>query len=138
LNNNTKAWLEFAVRDYESAKKLLSDEFLANVVLFHSQQCIEKSLKAIFEELNVEIPRINSVVKLYKLIKDTSGIVIDEDVLTEIDSIYFESRYPASIGLLPSGFPTKYQAGRVFEKGEEVFKMILEYLDTNKEHLGFM
>jgi hypothetical protein len=64
--------------------------------------------------------------------------VIDEDVLTEIDSIYFESRYPASIGLLPSGFPTKYQAGRVFEKGEEVFKMILEYLDTNKEHLGFM
>lgn len=138
MNNNTKAWLEFAVRDYESAKKLLSDEFLANVVLFHSQQCIEKSLKAIFEELNVEIPRINSVVKLYKLIKDTSGIVIDEDVLTEIDSIYFESRYPASIGLLPSGFPTKYQAGRVFEKGEEVFKMILEYLDTNKEHLGFM
>ena len=130
MNNNTKAWLEFAKRDYESAKKLLDDEFLANVVLFHSQQFVEKSLKAVFEELNIEIQKIHSTAKLYKQVESKMPVRIDKDTLDEIDSVYIESRYPASMGLLPSGFPTKAQAQKVFEKSEIIYKMILNYLES--------
>lgn len=34
----TKAWLEAAALDVESAKRLSDDEFLTPVVAFHSQQ----------------------------------------------------------------------------------------------------
>ncbi len=138
MNSNTKAWLEFARRDYVSAKKLMDDEFLANVVLFHTQQFVEKSLKAVFEELNIEIPKIHSTFKLYKTIKEITKIDIDFDILEEIDSIYIESRYPASIGLLPSGFPTKSQAQKVLEKSKAIYQLILEYLGADQTHLGFV
>ena len=45
MKEQAKAWMEFAARDLEAARKLADDEYLANVVLFHSQQCIEKCLK---------------------------------------------------------------------------------------------
>lgn len=138
MNSNTSAWLEFAKRDYVSAKKLLDDEFLANIVLFHSQQFVEKSLKAIFEELDIEIPKLHNTARLFKLIESITKLNIDLDILNEIDSVYIESRYPASIGLLPSGFPTKLQAQKIFEKSEIVYKMILEYLEADKNHLWFV
>lgn len=36
MKERSKAWLEFAARDIEAARKLSDDEYLANVVLFHS------------------------------------------------------------------------------------------------------
>ena len=54
-------WTEFAKRDYEAAKVLINNEYLANIVLFHAQQCIEKCLKAVFEEHSLDIPKIHSV-----------------------------------------------------------------------------
>ena len=40
MKTSTQAWLEFAARDLEAARKLLDDEYIANIVLFHSQQCV--------------------------------------------------------------------------------------------------
>ena len=65
MNKGTIEWLEFAKRDLEAARILLNTSYLANVVLFHSQQCIEKSLKAYLEEKAINIPKIHSVVKLF-------------------------------------------------------------------------
>jgi HEPN domain-containing protein len=50
MKKGTMEWLEFAERDLEAARILLNSSQLANVVLFHSQQCIEKCLKAYLEE----------------------------------------------------------------------------------------
>ena len=58
MKNGTKTWLEFAHRDLEAAKLLVGNEYLANVVLFHSQQCVEKCLKALLEESSVPIPHV--------------------------------------------------------------------------------
>ena len=44
---------KLADKDIKAAKKLVNDDYLANIVLFHCQQCIEKSLKAILEESNL-------------------------------------------------------------------------------------
>jgi len=67
MKESTKAWLEFASRDLEAAKKLIDDDYLANIVLFHSQQCVEKCLKAILEESDQNVPRIHGVNRLYSL-----------------------------------------------------------------------
>ena len=68
-----KHWIDFADRDLEAAKSLLENEYLANVVLFHCQQCIEKCLKAILEENNIEVPKIHSVVRLFGIITENRG-----------------------------------------------------------------
>ena len=37
MMKRTTAWLEFVDRDLEAAKKLSNYEYLANIVIFHSQ-----------------------------------------------------------------------------------------------------
>ena len=54
-------WLAFADRDLEAAKALIENEYLANVVLFHRQQCIEKCFKAVLEENEMHVPKVHSV-----------------------------------------------------------------------------
>jgi HEPN domain-containing protein len=56
MKKATKSWLDFAHRDLEAAKILVDNEYVSNVVLFHSQQCVEKCLKALLEENGVPVP----------------------------------------------------------------------------------
>jgi len=110
-----RQWMEFAKRDFTAAKELLNNGYLANIVLFHSQQCIEKCLKAILEEHGFDIPKIHGVLKLHSLIKDNFKIELSGDIeLNKIDDIYIDSRSPNSIGLLPAGFPTTENANEIF------------------------
>ena len=112
MKKGTIEWLEFAKRDLEAARILLNTSYLANVVLFHSQQCIEKCLKAYLEENAIRIPKIHSVVKLYSMIPndDKLSFNLKEDELDKVDLIYIDTRYPSGFGLLPSGFPADTDA----------------------------
>jgi HEPN domain-containing protein len=108
----TKAWIEYARRDFRSAEKNIDDEFLTNIVTFQSHQFVEKLLKALLSEYEIYFPKVHDVYRLYSLIpveiKEKLGI--NEEDLLRINEIYIESRYPTELGLLPSGFPTKEQA----------------------------
>ena len=123
-------WLEFAKRDLEAARILLNTNYLANVVMFHSQQCIEKCLKAYLEENAIKIPRIHSVVKLYSMISKEDKVSFDfkEDELDMVDLIYIDTRYPSGFGLLPSGFPTDNDAKELFEVAEKIYAEITSKL----------
>jgi HEPN domain-containing protein len=46
----SEEWLKAAKDDLNVIERILDDEHLTHMVAFHSQQCIEKSLKAIIEE----------------------------------------------------------------------------------------
>ncbi len=120
----TNAWLEFAARDLNAAKKLVNDEYLANIVLFHSQQTVEKCLKAILKEHEQNVPRIHGVNKLYSLITENTDVtlLITEDELDFIDDVYIDTRYPSSFGILPSGFPKKDEATSLFNIAERVYQ----------------
>ena len=61
----TQAWLKFAETDIKAAEKLLEDKFLSNIVVFHSQQAVEKCFKAILEEKNLKVRKIHSLLTLY-------------------------------------------------------------------------
>ena len=44
MKKATRAWLEFAHWDLEAARLLAGNEYLSNVVLFHSQQCVDRHI----------------------------------------------------------------------------------------------
>ena len=97
-----------AKRDLAAANAIKDDEYVANIVLYHSQQVVEKGLKALFEEHTVVIPRIHSLMRLFTELKSRS-LIEDNFVpikdLIYLDSVYLDSRYPGGLGLLPCGFP---------------------------------
>ena len=57
MNDTTKAWILLADKDVKAAEKLLEEAYLYNLVLFHSQQAIEKVLKSVLEENAIAIPK---------------------------------------------------------------------------------
>lgn len=124
MKKAAEAWLDFAHRDLEAAKLLVDHEYVSNAVLFHSQQCVEKCLKALLEEADVPVPHLHSIVKLHSFLMEEAGISLslDEDELDLLDAVYIDTRYPSGIGLLPSGFPTKEDAQGLLKIAEKVYR----------------
>ena len=111
----TIAWLDAAFLDVKSAQRLLEDDFFTPVVCFHSQQCVEKALKAILEEVGAGVPKIHNVLKLYELASAHTQIEFDLERLQEINDIYIDARYPGEFGLLPNGKPTLDNANTFYQ-----------------------
>jgi len=131
MKDGTKSWIAFADRDLEAAKSLLGNEYVANIVLFHCQQCIEKCLKAILEEHEIQVPKIHSVVRLFGIITENIelGYKIDENSLNLVDDIYIDTRYPSGLGLLPTGFPSKEEASEVLKIAKDIYAKVILYLN---------
>ncbi|MFC1566296.1 HEPN domain-containing protein [bacterium] len=115
MKDSTKNWMNFAEKDLKAAEELVDKENLSNIVLFHCQQSIEKALKSLLEENDMQIPKIHSVFTLYKKLPDNIKNILSFDIneLEMIDEVYIDSRYPADIGLLPNGQPT-IEDGKTF------------------------
>lgn len=69
MKKTTRAWVDFAHRDLEAARLLADNEYVSNAVLFHSQQCVEKCLKALLEQNRIPVPHIHSVVNPTTILK---------------------------------------------------------------------
>jgi len=128
----SKHWLESASLDLENTQLIIKNERLTGHVAFHSQQAIEKSLKAIIEEVGEKVPRIHSLSKLLDLSTAYLEIEADEDIVISLDSLYIESRYPGEFGLLPEGKPTLKQANIFYAFAQEVFETVKHYLEDTK------
>ena len=98
-------------------------------MLFHSQQCIEKLFKGILEANSKDVPRIHNTKKLYELVAGLIDKPVEVNDLLFIDSVYIESRYPASLGLLPGGHPTLKES----KKAIEIVQKVLSILALNFE-----
>ena len=122
MKKATLAWLELADRDLKAAIKLAEDNYLANLALFHCQQCIEKCMKALLEENGINPPRIHSVHRLWEIVKEDTGTIIplSEEEMDTIDNIYTDTRYPGNLGLLPSGFPSQDLATEIIKVANKV------------------
>ncbi|MFN0158642.1 MAG: HEPN domain-containing protein [Bacteroidota bacterium] len=120
MKDVTRSWLAYAERDILAAQELLDNEELTNIVTFHCQQAIEKSLKALLEEQSADVPKIHSLVRLFSFLPDVlkQRLPIPLDDLRLLDQVYSDSRYPPDLGLLPTGFPTRQEAKQLFEKAQ--------------------
>ena len=74
---------------------------------------------------------------LYGIIKEIIDLDIDEDLLSIVNDIYLESRYPGEIGLLDNGsMPTIEQANLFFNFAKQIQTKINGKLKENNEMFG--
>ena len=72
MNPLTLEWIEKAEGDYTTVQLLQPSPISSkDVICFHAQQCIEKYLKAWFQETNIPVPRTHNLVELLNLIVST-------------------------------------------------------------------
>jgi len=88
-------WIQFAKTDLRVAMILLhSDEPTIGPILYHSQQCAEKALKAFLVYKEQDLVKIHDLSQLLKL-------------CSKIDSTFLELR-PNAIELTPYAHKTRY------------------------------
>ncbi len=101
----TKDWLTAANDDLVAAKTLVTNDQLTHIAAFHCQQCIEKCFKAHLEELNLQSVKSHDLLRLRKIANlDVSET--EKTLLSIINEVYIDTRYPGDLGLLPHGKPT--------------------------------
>jgi HEPN domain-containing protein len=97
------AWTFFADKDLSAAECLAKAPDLAEGVIFHAQQAVEKYLKAFLAAHGILIQKIHDLPKLYGEVKKIKDFGFDEMVLAELTNLYIENRYPFGTVLLIGG-----------------------------------
>ena len=127
--NMPKEWIKASIIDLEVIKEILNNKDLTTMTAFHAQQSIEKTLKAILEYHNQDVPKIHQIKKLIDLTKQYILIEFDMVIIKKIDSLYIDSRYPGDMGLLPYGKPTLEDAKEFYNFALEVFEEVCNILN---------
>ncbi|MBK7897659.1 MAG: HEPN domain-containing protein [Candidatus Promineifilaceae bacterium] len=130
----TREWLARAKEDLLAAEILLAQPELTNMVAFHAQQTVEKTLKAVLEESAIATVRTHSLTRLYSLVEPHISMPVNQDMLDRLEAVYIQSRYPGEMGLLPHGKPSQDEAKQFYSFAQQLFQEIqptLESLDNN-------
>ena len=128
MKKQTEYWLNAAKDDLILINEIIQNEHLSNMVAFHSQQAIEKSIKAILEEKEAKVPRIQNIINLNGRIEKYIGLDINQEIFDQINELHIDARYPTALGLLPEGKPSKEIANMFFKTASEIYKGIKDYL----------
>ena len=127
MKQTTNDWLIAAEDDLLAAKTLARDSRLTNLAAFHCQQCLEKSFKAVIEE--IEKPAIKSH-DLFRL-QVAANIQLTENELNLIgivNEVYIDGRYPGDLGLLPQGKPTMSEIETIIQFCDEIYSRIKQHI----------
>lgn len=127
-------WLKASYSDMLVLEKIVNDDLITHMTSFHSQQSVEKSLKALLEYHSLKVPRKHDVLMLKDLVCNFIDIQ-DEDILEDLNTLYIDSRYPGDIGLLPNGKPTLQDAQEFYAFANEIFSSVCKLLNVKKEDL---
>lgn len=130
MKNITVEWLKAANDDLLLIEKILTEASLTHMVAFHAQQVIEKCLKAISEEKQIELLKIHNLKTLFAKINEPSFINLNSDMVNLLDSLYIESRYPGDRGLLPDGKPSLADAQEFYEFAKHIYNKTFKILTT--------
>jgi HEPN domain-containing protein/predicted nucleotidyltransferase len=105
MRKMTMTWMKDAQEELDSAV-ILHEHKKYRSACYHSEQCVEKGLKAVIPERGKRPERTDDIVELVNKVLSfgfDSGLSIDDAVF--LNSIY-KGRYPTEQGLLPHGDPT--------------------------------
>ncbi len=125
----TSEWLKSAKSDLDTIEEIMSNDQLTHVVAFHSQQCIEKTFKAIVEEFELSSIKTHNLITLKNTISSVYSENIADDLLSLLNKLYIDSRYPGELGLLPDGRPDTDDAKRFYENSREIYENVKSFLD---------
>lgn len=111
MRNVTKTWLDDAQDELETAS-LLCEHHKYRGACYHSQQCVEKALKALLLEKGIRPARTHDLLDLRERVLGLGyAIRLSVDEAAFLNSVY-RGRYPTDEGLLPSGEPREEDAHR--------------------------
>jgi HEPN domain-containing protein/predicted nucleotidyltransferase len=129
MRTATAAWLREAQDELDSAV-ILRDHDKARGACLHSQQCVEKLLKALLLEKGRRPARTHDLVELLNAVA-TEGWSVDleMDDAVFLNSVY-RGRYPTEAGLLPHGEPSEEDARRAVTVADAVMRQARATLET--------
>jgi HEPN domain-containing protein len=128
MKKATVEWLQSAEMDLETLAHISQLEHLTPVAAFHAQQCVEKCLKAVLEENSQKVLKEHSTLRLYGLVKKFIRLDIDTAILTDLDTLYIDARYPGEFGLLPSGRPTLADVKQLSDLAKNIHDQVMHKL----------
>ena len=127
-----KEWLEFAIKNLNTAKLLYEAHHYEDIIGIELQQALEKALKSIMANENIKIPKDHDLVKIYFIIEQFINISDDEIVLLKKATNYYkEDRYPNPNYCLPSRDEIK----EIFNFTEDLFNKVCGILKIDKKEL---
>ncbi len=124
----TLEWLNSAKDDLLIITKIIDDSSLSHQVAFHAQQALEKSIKAVIEEFEIDFLKTHSLETLFGKIQGYINLSIEIAIIKKLDQLYIDSRYPGDLGLLPEGKPSINDAIEFQQAAENAYKAILNML----------
>lgn len=124
----TREWLNAAGDDLSTIEKILDNPLLTNIVAFHSQQAVEKSIKAIIEEFGVAFVKTHNLQTLMIKIEEIMPLTANELIISELDRLYIDARYPADLGLMPDGKPTLEEAVIYYREALNIKRQVEVFL----------
>lgn len=87
-------WLRFAKSDLELAAQRPNEDVLYETLCFHTQQVIEKSLKAVALHFGLNPPRTHIIAAWIDLIADRTQLPPQVMAATNLSSYASTTRYP--------------------------------------------
>ena len=122
-------WLKAANDDLILLKDISNNKHITNLIAFHSQQAVEKTLKAYIEFQDKKVPKIHKIQSLVDMV-DIDLEVYDE-LIQLLDQLYIDSRYPGDMGLLPYGKPTLEDSKVFYDFALEIFTKVCNMLNID-------
>jgi HEPN domain-containing protein len=128
MRKTTGAWLAEARDELESAAILL-DNAKWRAACLHSQQSVEKGLKALILEKGKRPPRTHDIIKLLNAVKKQGwALELEMDDAVYLNSIY-RGRYPTEEGLLPHGEASSEDARRALKAASTIMTQLQALFD---------
>jgi len=123
-------WLNSAKDDLLIITKIIDDVLLTHQVAFHAQQALEKSIKSVIEEFEIDFIKTHSLETLFGKIQGYISLSIEIAIIKKLDQLYIDARYPGDIGLLPEGKPSINDAIEFQQAAEYTYITILNTLNA--------
>jgi HEPN domain-containing protein len=134
MKQHVKNWLPYIKADLVAAEILLNDKrknrWTNIIILWHCQQAIEKSFKAIIAAKGKELLKIHDLAKLSEL----AELELDEDdikFILSLNNYYLRSRYP-DIYYQPAAQPDNRLVKKYYNQTIILHQWLINYLKKIK------
>ena len=133
MKDSTGKWLAFAEENLGCAR-VVKDSGYHNASLQNSQQSVEKALKALVIENELEFLKTHSIQQLRDILASAGlGVDLTDEQCELLDSIYLPSKYPLG-SALPASDPDLEICDKCVRVAEAVLRDVRRMLSSPAEY----